>query len=274
MSYDKIEKTKGTLIQHGPSNDRVYLMKCNKRDPKISLKLVEEIAEKQDYGKIFAKIPAEYEEIFKENDFDVEARVPRFFNGKQDGLFLSKYRDENRASINEKRIDHIIETARSKETLRGPSINHQVRELGFSDTKEITEIYRQVFDSYPFPIFEEAYIKECLDSHVRMFGIEESGELVSIASCEIDFNSENVEMTDFATIPKARGNGYAHSLLHSMDQEMKEAGIKTAYTIARAASPAMNITFSKSGYEFSGTLKNNTDISGQIESMNVWYRKL
>lgn len=33
------------------------------------------------------------------------------------------------------------------------------------------------------------------------------------------------------------------------------------------------VTFARNGYTFSGTLLNNTDISGSIESMNVWYKK-
>jgi hypothetical protein len=34
----------------------------------------------------------------------------------------------------------------------------------------------------------------------------------------------------------------------------------------------MNITFTRASYRFSGMLVNNTNISGGIESMNVWYR--
>jgi len=55
---------------------------------------------------------------------------------------------------------------------------------------------------------------------------------------------------------------------------MKARGIKTAYTIARAASPGMNITFGRAGYAFSGRLKNNTQIAGDLESMNVWHKPL
>jgi hypothetical protein len=50
--------------------------------------------------------------------------------------------------------------------------------------------------------------------------------------------------------------------------------IITAYTIARAESAGMNETFAKNGYKYCGTLVNNTNISGQIESMNVWVKKL
>ena len=59
-----------------------------------------------------------------------------------------------------------------------------------------------------------------------------------------------------------------------MGKAMKLKGIKTAYTIARAKSAGMNITFSKAGYKFGGRLKNNTNIFGNIESMNVWYKHL
>jgi hypothetical protein len=57
-----------------------------------------------------------------------------------------------------------------------------------------------------------------------------------------------------------------------MQKAMTERGITTWYTIARALSAGMNITFAKAGYRYAGTLVNNTDISGTIESMNVWWR--
>ncbi len=59
-----------------------------------------------------------------------------------------------------------------------------------------------------------------------------------------------------------------------MEEKSFKLGIKTVFTIARAKSPGMNITFARSGYDYGGTLVNNTNISGQIESMNVWYKSL
>ena len=56
--------------------------------------------------------------------------------------------------------------------------------------------------------------------------------------------------------------------------EMIQQGLKTAYSIARSLSPAMNITFVKNGYKYGGTLGNNTNIAGRIESMNIWYKHL
>ena len=84
----------------------------------------------------------------------------------------------------------------------------------------------------------------------------------------------NTETLDFATLPEWLGNRFARHLLARMEQEMKAKGIKTTYTIARAASPGINSTFGRAGYHFSGRLKNNTNISGSIESMNVWHKSL
>jgi putative beta-lysine N-acetyltransferase len=81
-------------------------------------------------------------------------------------------------------------------------------------------------------------------------------------------------MTDFATLPEFRGNGFAELLLKYMENQMVSCQMLTAYTIARAISPAMNITFGKGGYAYGGRLVNNTNIMGNIESMNVWYKKL
>jgi putative beta-lysine N-acetyltransferase len=90
----------------------------------------------------------------------------------------------------------------------------------------------------------------------------------------MDIQSGNTEMTDFATLPEYRGKGLSAFLLRLMESEVKKRQIKTTYTIARAPSFGMNITFSKMGYSYSGTLINNTNIFGHFENMNVWYKLL
>jgi hypothetical protein len=59
-----------------------------------------------------------------------------------------------------------------------------------------------------------------------------------------------------------------------MDKKTRKLGIKTAYTIARAASHGMNSVFKNGGYTYSGLLKNNSQICGSIQSMTVWYKHL
>jgi len=68
--------------------------------------------------------------------------------------------------------------------------------------------------------------------------------------------------------------GVAGLLLGRLDADMRELGLKVAYTICRAASTGINVNFARSGYLFAGTLVNNTHISGGLSSMNIWYKAL
>jgi putative beta-lysine N-acetyltransferase len=150
----------------------------------------------------------------------------------------------------------------------------QVAILGESDSDEIASVYKRVFKSYPFPIHDPNYIRKTMRDNLRFFGIREQESLIALSSSEMDPMEKNAEMTDFATLPEARGKRTAYYLLRAMENEMKREGIVTLYTIARLNSLPMNKTFLKHGYSYSGTLINNTNIAGRIESMNVLYKHL
>ena len=120
----------------------------------------------------------------------------------------------------------------------------------------------------------EKPIMVSINESMELTPVREHGRIVSLSSAEMDREGRNVEMTDFATLPTHRGAGHAVHLLDRMEDDMPNRDIPTAYTIARSMSPGMNITFAKLDYIYSGTLINNTDISGNIESMNVWYKHL
>ena len=128
--------------------------------------------------------------------------------------------------------------------------------------------------SYPFPIHEAAHIREAQEDGTRFFTVRAEGDLVAASSMEPGGAPGTVEMTDFATLPSYRGQGLATRLLDTMDRHASESGLRVAYTIARALSFGMNITFARCAYQYAGTLINNTQIAGSIESMNVWYKAL
>ena len=118
------------------------------------------------------------------------------------------------------------------------------------------------------------YIRETMETHIRYYCAVREGRIVAASSAETDEEAQNVEMTDFATHPSCRGRGLCATLLATMEGDVQNEGMRTAYTIARAAQFAINITFARAGYRFGGTLRNNTNICGSFESMNVWYRAL
>jgi putative beta-lysine N-acetyltransferase len=279
MKYDKIEKIGNSLIQHGKSNDRIYLMKLGNDSPPEIIDELHQLAREKNYTKIFSKIPKRAYPEFKSRGFIKEAEIPGFYSNREDACFLSRFIEEERAELSRDEANTIktnIQLAQEKSGNPKPVAKkaaYRIDILGPDQAVELAELYRAVFRTYPFPIYEPQYLKDTMEQNVIYFGLFHSGKLIAASSAEMDTAGRNAEMTDFATLPSERGNNISVRLLKAMEEEMHRQEIHTLYTIARAFSPGMNITFAKMEYEFAGTLVNNTNIAGQIESMNVWYKK-
>jgi putative beta-lysine N-acetyltransferase len=274
---DTIEYLDGARIQHGPLNDRVYLMKMGDARPEALVEGLIRKAADAGYSKIFAKIPESATRPFLEAGFSKEAGVPGFFDGRGPAAFLGYYLDaERHREADPEGLDTILELSRKQPLADTPPPGNgfALAPCSAGKTAEMAKIYRKVFSTYPFPIHDPGYLLDTMESHVMYFGATVGRRLVALSSSEMDMESKNVEMTDFATLPDWRGNRLGVHLLSLMEAAVKAKGIKTAYTIARAASPGMNITFARLGYRYGGRLINNTNISGRIESMNIWYKPM
>ncbi len=276
---DTITTIGNSVVQHGSYNDRIYLMKLSQDDlPEIIVKL-DSLAYQEKYSKIFAKLPEYAKDAFLAQGYVVEASIPKFYHGSQTAYFMAKYFSENRKQIpNQDELDNVLMTAKSKYSYENQPVHLSddfiARECRFSDISNIAQLYQKVFTTYPFPIQDPDYIAETMADNVAYFGVWHNQTLIALSSSEMDLNGNNVEMTDFATLPDYRGHNLSTYLLQTMEHQMKKREIKTAYTIARSLSYGMNITFAKRGYQYSGTLINNTNISGSLESMNVWYKDI
>ncbi|MFN2355724.1 MAG: putative beta-lysine N-acetyltransferase [Desulfopila sp.] len=277
-TIDRIEYFGGSLIQHGPGSDRVYLMKLDKADTPGILHHIDALARQKGYAKIFAKIPAGSRTLFEQGGYRLEAAIPNFYDGREDGLFMARYYHPDRLLDPAcERVRSVL--ARAREKAFEPhhykvSLGLEVRLATPADCLQMSELYQQVFASYPFPINDPQYLQQTMADNVLYAGVWQDKKLLALASAEVDEKMANAEMTDFATHANGRSRGLAGVLLEKLEALMAEAAIKTCYTIARATSFGMNITFARSHYTFAGTLINNTQISGALESMNVWYKHL
>lgn len=277
---DKIEIIgSGSLIQHGKLNNRIYLMKLADADTSGIVKLLRDLAEKNEYSKIFCKVPKSAAPLFLSNGYILEASIPRFYNNREDVFFVSKFLNQNRFQIADReQFEKFSQLLKQGSPPMGnptaPKTDYKIGNLTEEHTREITAIYKEVFVSYPFPIHDPAYILETMNEDVQYYGAQKHDQLAAVASSEMDKKGSNAEMTDFATQKNHLGNNLSVHILQSMEEAMKTQGIKTLYTIARLASIPMNKTFLKFNYNYSGTLINNTNIAGKIESMNVYYKHL
>lgn len=279
IMQDKVEMFgHGTVIQHGKHNNRIYLVKLFPSDFPVIIGHINKMARSYGYTKIFCKVPSWAAPMFTADGFMVEAQIPHFYNGQTDLFFMSKYLNSDR--IQEIETDQLeMLTAQLKEPWEEYQVNtnnpgYQLIPLDEKHAEAITEVYQQVFDSYPFPIFDPEYIRSTMQEKVQYFGAFKNDRLMALSSAEMDWKGSNAEMTDFATLPEARGNNLSVLLLLEMERVMKKQKISLLYTIARLNSIPMNRTFLKLQYRFAGTLVKNTQIAGKIESMNVYYKSI
>ncbi|WP_019614313.1 putative beta-lysine N-acetyltransferase [Psychromonas ossibalaenae] len=281
--FDTCDLLEGASIQYGPNSSRVYLMSMKQGNPAQLPAAMHKLAKAQGYGKLFAKVRQCESEHFFNHGFTEEARLPGYYQvmGQgEDALLLCAYLDPER-QIESRTAEYkrVLDLACSN--LSGinlskvtPAPHWQVMPLDKMYAEEMARLYREVFPSYPFPIHEARYLCVTMSDNVSYFGIKHQGRLIALASAERDLENMAVEMTDFATLPEFRGQHLAEALLDKMESSMEQLGFRQAFTIARAASVGMNRTFAKNDYQYQGRLINNTQISGQIESMNIWCKPL
>lgn len=279
LPADRIEKLGRSIIHHGPLNRRVYLMKLDRGDlPRIVPRLLN-LANRHHYGKILAKVPERAAAVFRQQGFVCEARIPAFFDDGDDACFLAMFPDAARRTERHRRevertrrrIAAVAPKAGSGRSRSGPA----VRICRPEDVAAMRDLYRQVFESYPFPIYDRQYLAKTMGANVRYYAARDRhSRMVALAAGEMDLENRTVEMTDFAVLPPWRRRGISSHLLGCMEDDMRRRGMRIAFTIARSRSPGINIVFRRCGYRQGGLLINNTHIAGAIESMWVWHKRL
>jgi putative beta-lysine N-acetyltransferase len=275
---DIITKIGNSVIQYGNYNDRIYLMKLSSSDFPVIIDIIDKLAQANAYSKIFAKIPAYAKDGFFENGFEIEASIPNFYTNDNEAFFMAKFLTEARKQNTKSEEINMVLKAAHQRTVESKMIKlglgFTYRRCGISDAPQIAKIYKKIFATYPFPIYDPDYIVKTMQQNVIFFAIIYKGTIIALSSAEIDAEAGNAEMTDFAILPEYSRKGFSIFLLQLMESEVKKQQIKTVYSIARALSFGMNITLAKMGYHYCGTSINNTNISGSFESMNIWYKYL
>jgi len=265
---DRMEQRHNASIHHGKFSDRAYLTEICPDFSCGDLEKIESMANKADYSKIIAKVKDT--SVFEENGYTCEAFFP-LHNGKKVSFMVKYLKTERMAVKNGAIITDVLKEA-GNTAIREHTTDMHMRRLGADDAEALTELYRQVFETYPFPIHSADYLRATMAENTRYTGIFAGEKLIAAASAETDSGRNYAEMSDFATLEEFRRLGLAAALNAELEKSLYNDGVKCYYTIARSVSYGMNKTFAGCGYTFTGTLYNNTNIGGGIESMNVWYK--
>jgi putative beta-lysine N-acetyltransferase len=242
------------------------------------------LAKKFDWvNKIFAKVRECDSKAFTSHGYKEEGIIRSYFNGKN-AVVVSKYLDPLREytdPVIHQKENKILEELEKTDGLQSsttpalPDGYHFLIPRERIHFKELAGLYKEIYESYPFPIFEPDYLEGTAKSNI-VYGLiyNTTNILVAAASAEIDIEHANAEMTDFATRPTERGKGLASILLRKLENEVLKKEITSFYTIARSQSLGMNRVFKRAGYEYTGKLINNCHICGNFENMSIWCKEL
>ena len=253
-------------------------MRAGNADVPELIKDLNELSAQMGYTKIFAKISAESADPYINDGFVTEARARNLLRGESDCLFMGKFlsprREHEHLDMQYEQVLKLSITAKDSNQEKRSLQGYSIRKCTENDADEMGRIYSEVYKTYPFPIDSPTYIAGTMKRNIDYCCIEHKGSIAALASMEIDSSNMCVEMSDFATLQQFRREGLATLLLLQLEENCIKRGIRSSFTIARSISPGINIMFSRQGYTYAGRLRNNTQISGEIESMNVWYKLL
>ncbi|MBN2714752.1 MAG: putative beta-lysine N-acetyltransferase [Deltaproteobacteria bacterium] len=260
-------------------NDRIRVTDYQVFDHEGIIQSLKHHARQHQHGKIFLKAHAKDAADFKCAGLDEEARIAGYFNG-DDAVVLSLFTDDRRAiprppvPEREKIVAsarHGFQTPARPRPLPG---DFRCRLATPEDAPALARVFANNFESYPFPVFDATYVQHTMANDVLYMLISRHSEIAAVASAEMVPALSNAEMTDFATMPRYRGNGLGAFLLRALEIEMKKRRIQSLYTLSRASSISINRIFGKAGYRYTGTLVQNCHISGHFEDMNCWCKSL
>lgn len=233
------------------------------------------IAEQHALTKLFIKSRQEDWETFLSKGCMLEGIYKGYFDGR-DAYCMAYYLDLERRTS-----DYWIEEDRIlKQVLELPlrpdrptaADGAQLRMAAPDDAEALAALYGRIFKTYPVPMHDPSYVEKAMREGTVFYVIEQSGELVSAASAEINTVYRNAEMTDCATLPSHRGKGHMRLLLHALEDELAGRNIRCLYSLSRALSFGMNAVFRQIGYRYCGRLTKNCDIYDKFEDMNLWVK--
>ncbi|MCK8826504.1 putative beta-lysine N-acetyltransferase [Natroniella acetigena] len=273
---DELFNLKGTDYQAQVNlssfNKRIVLKKyCGTNLSGLVRELIA-IAHSRNLTKIWVKAYVKDKEDFESIGFESEAVIKSFY-GSEDAIVMAFYLTEDRReSYNKKEKEELVSKVKSNEQdneLTLPA-GYNFRLATENDLIQLSNLYDDVFSSYPYPIMREDYLKQMRKKGTIYGVITKEGEVVSAAAAETLSEYKNAELTDFATHVEHRGQGLAAYLLKKIEEELIINNYKSLYTIARANVFGINKIFSSANYEYTGRLIQNCNIADDFEDMNVW----
>ncbi|MBO6940103.1 MAG: GNAT family N-acetyltransferase [Deltaproteobacteria bacterium] len=240
----------------------------------LGRELVREAKDRQ-RGRIVTFVPERLAPGLEASGFEAEGVMPGFYEGEEDCVALGYYLNDERGELAEPeavaKVKAILE-AKAGTTKPRPPVETILAET--TDAPAIADLLADTFQQYPTPSGDPAYVAEAIADGNPFRFVKVAGEIVACASADLVPEAATAELTDCATLPEHRGNGYMQAILMDLMDDLAERQYPTAFTLARARIPGVNLAFQRLGFQLRGTMPQSCRIGGGIEDMNIWSRTL
>lgn len=242
-----------------------------------NLKRIIHYASKQHLGKVICYCNMETSDFFTNAGFKLDGKIPGYFKGK-DALCMSYFISSDREICSNfiEKNSLINKCSNVKNTFmpNHNNLDYIIRNANKNDIKEMIKLFSKVFSTYPYPIYDEEFLRENMDKKVLYKVAIYDGKIISIASANMDRENLNAEITDCATYPAYEGNGILSNIVHALECDLKFKGFITLYSLSRAINPSINYVLSKQNYSFTGRIVNDCNICSTFEDMNIWVKNI
>lgn len=225
-------------------------------------------------GRVTVLAPSPVAEGLADAGFEEEATMPGFYAGHDDCAVLRLVIDGERASlanpVEVAGVDGLL-------ALEPPARGHapvETSRAGAGDAADIAALIGATFDEYPTPSGVTGYIERAIVEGTPFRMVHAGGALVACASADLLPDARTAELTDCATRPSHRGRGYMQAILGDLMNDLRDLDYPTAFTLARASIPGVNLAFQRLGFGLRGRMTRSCRIGRGLEDMNVWSRSL
>ncbi|MFB4164954.1 putative beta-lysine N-acetyltransferase [Alteribacillus sp. JSM 102045] len=209
--------------------------------------------------------------------FQLEGAIKGFFQG-EDAFIYSLFLNRSRSrTVDATREKWVMEQAAKVTKKAGRPLlpaNYTMRRPTEKDAEEMSRLYRSVFKTYPTPMHDPEFIRDVMKNQVFFTVIEHKGRIISACSVDVLPAFQSAEMSDCATMEEHRNRGLLSYQFSFLIRLMQKKGLWTLFSYSRSLSLGMNVVNVYHGFTYGGRMICNSNISGQLESMNIWYKQL
>ena len=264
---------KRLVISDDAYSDRVRCDHPELRDGESVGRTLLMVADALDRSRIVVLAEERLREGLAKTGFEEEATMPGFYEGERDCVVMGLARTRARAGAsNPDAVEAVNALVRTKRAEPAPAF--ETRRATVEDAPELAQLLGETFAQYPTPSDDARYVAKQIEEGTPFRVVDGDGEIIACASADLVREAKTAELTDCATRPEARGNGLMRRLLADLMEDLRDMDYPTAFTLARARIPGINIAFARLGFELRGRMDQSCRIGDGLEDMNVWSRAL